>query len=53
MELDKFKKLLLDLVKNFLIDDYSSWQLLGMSKFMLQKSSDWMKKMKNSQQEKS
>jgi predicted DNA-binding protein YlxM (UPF0122 family) len=36
----KLKQSLLDLVRDFLIDDYSSWQILDLSNLKRQKSKD-------------
>jgi len=44
MELCKLKQSLLNLVRNILIDDYSSWQILELSNFKRQKSKDDKKK---------
>jgi uncharacterized membrane protein len=52
MELYKLKQSLLNLVRNFLIDDYSSWQILELSNFKRQKSKDDKKKKENSQSKK-
>lgn len=52
MELYKLKHSLLDLVRNFLIDDYSSWQLLALSNFERQRSRNHKKKKENSQNKK-
>ena len=44
MELDKFKKLLLSVIIDFLIADYSSWKILGNFISDQQKSLHWLKK---------
>jgi uncharacterized membrane protein len=49
MELNKLKQPLWDLIRNFLIDDYSSWQRLDLSNFKRQKSRNYEKKKENSQ----
>ena len=49
MELYKLNQSLLNLVRNILIDDYSSWQILELSNFKRQKSKDDKKKKENSQ----
>jgi hypothetical protein len=41
MELDKFKKLLLNLVVDFLIADYLNWGFLKIFNINLQKFGDW------------
>ena len=41
---DKLKKGINDVVMNFLIDDYSSWNILELSNFKWQKSRDDKKK---------
>lgn len=41
MELDKFKKLFLNLVVDFLIADYLSWEFLKIFNINLKKSEDW------------
>ena len=47
MKLNKNKKGLLTIFLNFLIADYSSWNLLGNFIFNQQKSSDILKKIIN------
>jgi len=41
MELDKFKKLFLNLVVDFLVVDYLSWGFLKIFNINLQKFGDW------------
>ena len=41
MELDKFKKLFLNLIVDFLIADYLSWGFLKIVNINLQKIGDW------------
>lgn len=41
MELDKFKKLFLNLVVDFLIADYLNWGFLKIFNINLQKFGDW------------
>ncbi|MFC2170156.1 DUF2061 domain-containing protein [Acidobacteriota bacterium] len=52
MGLYKLKQLLLNLIRNFLTDDYASWQLLDLSNFKRQKSRTYKKKKENSQNKK-
>jgi len=52
MELNKLEQSLLNLVRNFLIDDYSSWQILELSNSKRKKSKHDKKKSENSQSEK-
>lgn len=52
MELNKFKQPLLNLIGNFLIGDYASWQFLDLSNFKWQKSRNSKKKQENSQSKK-
>jgi len=45
---DKLKKRTKDIVMNFLIDDYSSWQLMEITNLKRDKSSDRSKNKKHS-----
>ena len=52
MESNKLKQPLLNLIRDFLIDDYSSWKLMDLSRFKRQKSRNGQKKKENSQRKK-
>jgi uncharacterized membrane protein len=52
MKLYRLKQPLMNLISNFLIDDYSSWQRLDLSNFKRKKSRNYEKKKENSQNKK-